>query len=397
MNRILAFSALLGMAAATLALGCKGPTCASTDLDCFLTHMVLVEPKQGGAPIELTPINRSTLPSTGSPPVCTTGTPCYGACVDLGSDRGNCGGCGVVCEGGRHCFQGSCACDAACVTPNGQCANLASDAQNCGYCGNVCPGGTVCSGGACVEACGIGLSPCAQGCVDLLSNDQSCGGCGNVCPVGHACSGGACTCFAMICLPPEGTPPSINNQPPPLEITEGNALELLELEWADPNGCQPAFCTHLCKQGRCSNGFVCSRPERDQRVQGTFRAYLGFLAEPSDSTTTMDTGVVPVSAASCPDDLLAMIEAGDVAVDVGPEVIIPVTIDKPVSASSSSGGGEVQCSDAVATCNCSVRACASADGDCWYESSNGRYDCNGCGTGCQSAANALVQACCPMP
>ena len=124
---------------------------------------------------------------------------------------------------------------------------------------------------------------------------------------------------------------------------------------------------------------------------------IGFLAEPADVTTTLDTGVVPVSAPDCPDDLLDKIQAGDVAIDVGVEVTIAVTIDQPVSGSSSSGGGEVQCSDAVATCNCSVRACASSDGSCWYESSSGRYDCSSCGSGCQGAASALIAACCPSP
>lgn len=397
MNRILALSALVALALAPLAIGCKGAKCSSTDLDCFLAHMVLVEPRQGGAPIELTKIDRSTLPATGGTPVCTTGTPCYGACVDLQSDRGNCGACGLTCDGGKHCFQASCVCDSPCVSAGGQCAQLATDTQNCGACGNACPGGTVCSGGACVDGCGVSLTACAQGCADLQADDQNCGSCGNVCPAAHACSAGVCACFASICMPPEGTPPAITNQPAPLEITEGNALELLELAWDDPNGCQPAFCTHLCKQGRCSNGFVCSRPQRDQRIQGTFRSYLGFLAEPADATTTLDTGVVPVSAPDCPDDLLDKIQAGDVAIDVGVEVTIAVTIEQPVSGSSSSGGGEVQCSDAVATCNCSVRACASSDGSCWYESSNGRYDCNSCGSGCQGAASALIAACCPTP
>jgi hypothetical protein len=396
-NPTLTFSALLGVTAASLAIGCKGPTCASSDLDCFLAHMVLVEPKQGGKPIELTKIERSTLPSTSNPPVCTSGTLCNASCVDLQSDRGNCGSCNTVCDGGKHCNLGACLCDASCVSPSGQCADLQTDSTNCGFCGNVCPGGTVCSAGACVDACGPGFEPCAQGCAKLASDDLNCGSCGNVCPPGHSCSGGVCTCFAMICMPPEGTPPAITNQPPPMEIAEGSELQPLDLEWNDPNGCQPAFCTHLCSKGRCSNGFVCSRPKNDKLLSGVFRSYLGFLAEPTDGDVQLDTGIVPVSAPDCPEDLLDKIAEGDVTVDVGVEVTVAVTIDEPVSGSSSSGGGGVYCSDPVATCNCSVKACTNSGNSCWYESTNGRFDCDGCDAGCQGAANALVQSCCPTP
>ncbi len=401
MNRIVTLSSLLAVITAALATGCKGPRCSSTDLDCFLEHMVLVEPKQGGAPIELTKINKSTLAPGPGTTTCSSGTLCNGACVDLTSDRGNCGSCGAVCEGGKKCNLGYCSCPSPCVSANGQCANLASDPQNCGACGNVCPPGKVCSGASCVDACAPEQTLCSQGCASTQSDDQNCGSCGNVCPAAYACSAGVCTCFALICMPTEGPAPAITNQPPAMEITEGNDLEPLDLDWTDPNECQPAFCAHLCsKNGRCSSGFMCSQPKSDHLLQGVFRSYLGFLAEPADGDVQLDTGIVPVSAPSCPDDLLEQLEAGGTPIDIGAEVKIEVMIDQPVSAASSSGsssGGTVQCSDEAATCNCSVKACASTDGSCWYETTNGRFDCNGCGSGCQAAANALVQSCCPMP
>jgi hypothetical protein len=39
-------------------------------------------------------------------------TKCAGACVDLSTDSANCGGCGVVCTGGKSCSAGKCACPA---------------------------------------------------------------------------------------------------------------------------------------------------------------------------------------------------------------------------------------------------------------------------------------------
>jgi hypothetical protein len=189
--------------------------------------------------------------------------------------------------------------------------------------------------------------------------------------------------------------PSITNQPGPIQISAPSELQDLELDFDDPQGCAPAFCAHLCDTKlRCSSGFMCTRPKRDQQTQGVWRSYLGFLAEPTDEAAQFTTGFVPVSAPGCPDDLLDQLASGAIAdVGVGVEVQVAVTVALP----SSSGGGddEGSCSPSVSTCSCSVVACADSSGSCWYEVGGSRIDCSGCD--CTSAAQSIVSQCCPTP
>lgn len=115
-------------------------------------------------------------------------TDCDGSCVNISSDRRNCGRCRGICYG-----DGSICC-------NGVCSNERS-ADNCGSCGNACSASEPCfhlSGGEwfCSPAgcwntnestdCGTGV------CVNLLWNRENCGSCGNACPAGLACEDGAC-------------------------------------------------------------------------------------------------------------------------------------------------------------------------------------------------------------
>jgi hypothetical protein len=82
--------------------------------------------------------------------ICTRGTICCsGACTDINTDPGNCGGCGRTCRGGR-CLNGGCVCSQP--TPNnckGTCTSLLDDPSNCGQCDHLCPPGNFCSNGQC--------------------------------------------------------------------------------------------------------------------------------------------------------------------------------------------------------------------------------------------------------
>lgn len=426
MRRLAIFSVgLFGLWIVT-ASGCSGDKCPPGDLDCFLDRMVLVEPTDDGAPMGLVPVSANKISPSGGGQC--TGTLCNGLCVSTNVDPKNCGFCGNVCLDGGVCMGGACACPAGLSQCNGACVDHGTDPSACGYCGNVCLGGHYCTNGqcqtgcdvgrtacgaACVDtnhdprncggcdqACGTGMtcsngacqctSPSPCGCVDFTTDPQNCGGCGVVCPSGQVCSGGACAPESSA-----GPPPSIDNAPPPVAIGEPGELAPLDLEFTDPNGCAPAFCTRLCNNAGCTSGYRCTRPKRDGIVHGTWRSYLGFLAEPADATETFTTGVVPISAPGCPEDLVDQMAADTiVTAAVGVEVQIATTVAHQTG--SGGGGGDEYCYTVSGFCNCTVDMCADGAGQCWYDTSAGRFPC-AAGCNCAAAASGVVNTCCPHP
>ena len=118
---------------------------------------------------------------------CAPFASCPGGCADLSSDAGNCGACGVACEGG--CLASSCCPPAASTVCGGACADTASDPANCGACGTRCGPGESCLTGLC---CAEGSLVCDGACADPRTDPDHCGGCGVRCALGAACAGGAC-------------------------------------------------------------------------------------------------------------------------------------------------------------------------------------------------------------
>lgn len=59
----------------------------------------------------------------------------------------------------------------------GKCVNVDTDRQNCGRCGKCCRYGQACCGGCCV---------------DVLFDPMNCGCCGNKCMPGASCKYGMC-------------------------------------------------------------------------------------------------------------------------------------------------------------------------------------------------------------
>jgi hypothetical protein len=124
---------------------------------------------------------------------------CGGACVDLGSDRANCGGCGSTCSPSFACLAGDCAlvCSATTTNCDGSCVDTTSDPRNCGRCGSVCVApddGTVsCNAGQCSPVCSAGLSLCSETCVDTASDPKHCGDCRTKCSRKRICMQGECT------------------------------------------------------------------------------------------------------------------------------------------------------------------------------------------------------------
>ena len=173
----------------------------------------------------------------------TPHAPCDGLCVDLSTDRDNCGGCGVSCGANALCVASACApCpsgETACGTSGATfCANLSSNDENCGACGNACPHGTTCNGGQCV----CPLTTCGSDCVDTQSDVSHCGSCTNACGTGGSneiaiCTKGQCS---VACAAP-------------FADCDGNGNNGCESDLqTSPANC--GACGRACVSGACSAG-----------------------------------------------------------------------------------------------------------------------------------------------
>ncbi len=133
---------------------------------------------------------------------------CDGACVDVGSDRRHCGGCGAVCGAGQACVTGICQddCGPGQSLCGDRCTDTRFDPAHCGACGTRCPGDAVCNRGQCATTCdgaGSGVTECrpvegVRYCADTQIDRRNCGMCGQLCPVGQVCFAGRC---ATACPP----------------------------------------------------------------------------------------------------------------------------------------------------------------------------------------------------
>ncbi len=88
-------------------------------------------------------------------------------------------------------------CPAPTVTCAGACVDITSDRSNCGGCNNSCGASQVCQESTCVNlVCPTNATPCPGACVFTQADNNNCGQCGVQCPAGATCQGGACVCQA---------------------------------------------------------------------------------------------------------------------------------------------------------------------------------------------------------
>ncbi|MFO0563060.1 MAG: FG-GAP-like repeat-containing protein [Polyangiales bacterium] len=198
-----------------------GASCTDTQVDprncgaCFrdCANLPGVDPGAARCLAGLCVINRACQPNRGD----CNGDSADGCETDLGTTM-NCGACGTRCvepqpictmmpgDGGPASFR----CGSGCVAPTpdrctSRCVDLQTDRNNCGTCGNVCPSATnatgACVAGRCQLTCNTGFGDCdgnsVNGCETVTStNITHCGACGNVCPgvmgASPACVMGVC-------------------------------------------------------------------------------------------------------------------------------------------------------------------------------------------------------------
>jgi hypothetical protein len=124
---------------------------------------------------------------------CATGeVNCDDKCVDVTSDRANCGACDKACGTGQNCVGGACQCAAPRVSCGAECIDTQTDAANCGTCGKTCATGEVCAEGKCYPPCPTGATRCGGICVNTQTDAKHCGMCAKACAAGQGCADGVC-------------------------------------------------------------------------------------------------------------------------------------------------------------------------------------------------------------
>lgn len=198
--------AIAAIAASALALPLGSGGCSHFD-----PLNVVPQPEDAGAPSLVNPDAgvpaldaglTSYCPVSSCPaPFATCSSSRFPCDVDVTSDPGNCGACGVVCpqvvaNATFTCVAGACAmkCRAESSAWTADCNGLVDDDcevvlgtnDNCNACGDTCLDPAkpcifdrLTGKGQC--GCAVGKVLCGSRCVDPSSDDANCGSCGNAC------------------------------------------------------------------------------------------------------------------------------------------------------------------------------------------------------------------------
>lgn len=136
-------------------------------------------------------------------PACGNGkTCCSSTCVDMQTDKNNCGSCGTKCADDEACKDGTCAgCSPPCAAGETCCEGGTTCCEVC--CEDACcPSGESCVEGVCVTctpACTAGQTCCGGSCCPAgrICCDQTC------CAAGEFCENGHCATCNPVCYPDE--------------------------------------------------------------------------------------------------------------------------------------------------------------------------------------------------
>jgi outer membrane protein assembly factor BamB len=234
-------------------------------------------------------------------------------------DRGRIGGIGpwvsllalawlAACGSGSGNSWTQCERTGTCAPSDG-CMNVVSDRNNCGACGHACSANQVCANGLCVFSTGSGgaggstspppmgcsapLTTCGTICTDTLSDANNCGGCNRACPSGDTCQSGFCTASTdpESCAPPKqlcgGITCSDLAHDPANCLACGQACTAGQL-------CGPTGCTATCKAPLVTCGRACVDPSADAANCGGCGHACG-----RDQTCTGSTCRCPADLAAC--------------------------------------------------------------------------------------------------
>ena len=188
---------------------------------------------------------------------------CNGTCVDTRNDPANCGSCGKSCSAtgsaGPVCGNGLCgvSCPGGEINCGGKCVDTFNDPNNCGTgtaaCGTACLTGQVCVGGGCTLRCPTGSVACGSKCIDPLHDNGNCG-------ANASCTGGVPCAFGTAC----GSDAGVGQCLATCAAGFSNCGGVCKDTQADPancgacgNVCRPSAAFICANDGQCAAGQLC--------------------------------------------------------------------------------------------------------------------------------------------
>ena len=130
---------------------------------------------------------------------------CDGRCIDIFTDRNNCGACFLSCGSRDFCVSGYCDdCTHPFAVCGDSCVDVERDPDHCGDCFRRCSTNQRCVNGVCerVRCDGDWLEPCEHECVDTRTDRDHCGSCNFRCSDFDGCDRGQCGPLSIICTTP---------------------------------------------------------------------------------------------------------------------------------------------------------------------------------------------------
>lgn len=174
-----------------------------------------------------------------------------------------------------------------------------------------------------------------------------------------------------------------------------SVVQQLWITFTDPLGSRPAFCMQTCpKNVMCTtSGYRCSRSFPDGLVSGTYKTWLGYQAEPADSTTTEELvlSIIPISSPDGSDPIGIIEEAnndGQDTAEIGEDQIVvgtPIEIDQTVTAETDDDDDDSETGTSSEGASCT--SSSQCSGDCFTSRSCIR------GLSCSCAGSASSGTC----
>ncbi|MFN2549594.1 MAG: hypothetical protein ABR567_19400 [Myxococcales bacterium] len=286
-----------------------------------------------------------------------------------------------------------------------QCINLESDRNNCGACDDAtnsraCPDGEVCLGGACVVSCASGLTQCNGACVDTRNDPSNCGGCGVSCSApssaGPICGNGACgvscpsgqiDCGGK-CVDPQSDNAHCG--------AAGDCVANPGVACGQGLVCSQGGCKLLCPTASVQCGNKCVDPLHDNSNCGADSSCSGGVACGPGTACAPVSGVgqcVPTCGSGfsacgsvCKDTENDPLNCGACAKVCGPTGATAAGYDNGAAACVSSGCA-AHCSGSFADCD------GNLDDGCEADRAHDAANCGACGSPCNGATPYCTNGC----